>query len=168
MEDYILKGEHPDIARLALRRLLRSHRSRVLTVIRRQERQGRPRPGGAARACDAGGPISGGGYLMVQKSAMREGGDLRIVLSMGNRATFVHRTLRLFGTGLPDTVLGRCVGRRVADVVDLSDAGILERLGTAEILEAERHQTHDLLTLDIPMTEVRASDVAAETEGLWR
>lgn len=164
MNDHVLEGEHSEVARKALRSLMRSQRDRVLQVVLRQERQSRPRPGGAARKSDAGGNITRHqGYVSVTKAAMKDGGRIAICVSVGTRATFVGRTLRLFRTGLPETALTESIGRRIGELVDLEGAGVLAGLSDAVVLEAERHQTHDLFTLDVDMVEVRASDVAAET-----
>ena len=169
MSDYVIVGEHSDVARRALRLLMRSDRDKVLTVVRRQQRQSLPRPGGAARRSDAGGNITRHqGYVSVTKAAMKDGGRIAICVSVGTRATFVGRTLRLFRTGLPETALTESIGRRIGELVDMEGTGVLAGLSDAVVLEAERHQTHDLFTLDVDMVEVRASDVAAGTEGTWR
>lgn len=157
-----LEGWHTPIALAAVRGVPIAFREVALSLHDRQIRCRMPRPGGASRAFQESTTLACGTSLTLEKQRQLDGGRMRVVLGRDG-VTLIACNLRLLRTRLPETIVTAAEGMRLGDIVSLG--GILARLENEKIMGISDHDSHQLITLDMPSVDIRRDDIGADTMG---
>jgi hypothetical protein len=161
-QSLLLRGRHSAVALAAVRNAPPLFLHEIRTLHDRQRRHGMPRPGASVRRFSKGTALACGTDLSIVKNATRHGGDIDVVVGWKTRVTFVGRDMRMLQTVLPDTILDAAVGRRVAEVVDLSGCGLLSMLSDIRIGSVRIQDGHQVFALDVPHVDITIEDAGAD------
>lgn len=161
-QSLLLRGRHSAVALAAVRNAPPLFVHEIRTLHDRQRRHGMPRPGASVRRFSKGTSLACGTDLSIVKNATRDGGDIDVVVGWMTRVTFVGRDMRLLQTVLPDTVLEAAIGRRVAEVVELSGCGLLSMLSDLRIASVRIEDGLQVFALDVPHVDIAIGDAGAD------